>query len=168
MMQIELFYNTRQKAYFFVGRANCFHCKKDIFPITILRACWSKKGREMLHYHPECIKHFNDNRHILYESKNCLVSDVIPPNSTPILIRPPEMSKGELSVFEASELKSDSVVDRTVHANRQSWVGSSVGKPLEQLYGNEDDGTKYLEYLEMTTPKKISHKSIKEIKEMAE
>src|SRR3972149_10144476 len=107
MQPIELFFNHRQKMYFFVGRANCNHCKKDIFPVTILRLCWTKKGGDTLHYHPDCIEHFNSNKYIIFESKNCLVSDHIPPNCAPVLIRPPEMSKGEMSVFEASELKSD-------------------------------------------------------------
>ncbi len=126
---LRLFYRPKDESYYFIpeDRLTCVLCKKEIIISVIFEFNWGKKKSDIQTYCIDCIPKMKKSRERTQVRERILtiLTESIPKDSYPILIKPPNLvdARDSTTVFEAAEMnfrREDGVVvnDRTIHAGR--------------------------------------------------
>jgi hypothetical protein len=162
--------------YFYLGKRTCDFCDNEIIdPNGILEVSFNKISffevggvKKRLNnpkynkitklYHFGCIsKVSNKLKGDKFQDFHVIFAYEVPGGSIPVLINNINLREGgNVSVFDAVELPSDSVKDRTVHAGRDSLEGASVGlvdsSRLDELDSSVKDIDGFLASVNDSTP----------------
>lgn len=121
-----LFFNEKEKIYFYVNYNNavvCNICKKKITSSLVYHLIWMRKRSYARIYHINCL----GNVHVMGfvdEFKTCVLVKDIPNDSLPVFERRPSfVNKSELNTFQVSEIVKNSeaeIKDRTRIAKNKS------------------------------------------------
>lgn len=117
-----------------VGKHKCSHCGKELFGPAYLCSSWVRNNLQPL-IQVFCINHVSKRFKMGFVGNIQVVGviDDVPFRAIRVFLTPPVLtSSRDCSVFDISKLKSDFVVDKTVHAGRFSLEGSSVGVSLPE------------------------------------
>lgn len=143
----------------------CNNCKQPINKILIHCFEWGRNEATEAIYCKQCYKKINQIGKVL-EKKVVLVVPTLPQDAFPVLLRPPVLKDGAISLFEAVNQKvapADEIVDKTVLAGRKegSWEGSKVGAPDMKLLKQKDKKLTKKEGLRLLDNCKTSSKVLK-------
>jgi len=116
----------------------CDVCKE---PILSHEACfivdWAKKaGRIDNLMHDGCVPKYTKHPLSVAQYRwSVLLTEVIPPKSIPVFIKPPSISpsRGDVTVFDVNKIRSDRTNDNAWRSKSYpSLEGASIGDPLIQ------------------------------------
>lgn len=135
---IPLFFSQKLNSYVLEFNNNsCFFCKKELFGIShILKV--SGKTIEVIEYCSKCkgkaLDYAKLNINCDYEYYNVLITNILPYDITPVIIRHTELkiskdigglaSNNKIKEYETTETK---VFDKTRLSNIQSFEGCKIG-----------------------------------------
>jgi hypothetical protein len=163
-MKIELYYNDKDKMYYYNNDArHCDYCDNIIVDVIIIKTYWDKLGSSVKYYCLDC-KSKNVLKATVSEQIIAFVTIDIPSRSIPIpFVKPTLVETRNMSVFDAANMSIDceKVIDKTRYSNRSNvngveFIGKDINAELEFkdriLYGN--DGFEVLKELYNSKPVK--------------
>jgi hypothetical protein len=135
-------FSPMNKNYFSIDEDNnyCDKCKKQkkmLFYIIF----WRKNSFSTKLLCENCTKNIQDFGFV-DEKKLIIFTHTLPEDAIPVFLNPPKLkeSKNNLSVFDAAvrQVGEEITVDKTVLANRGSWVGAKIGNYDKKLLESKD------------------------------
>lgn len=123
-----MIYFSKSKGNYYCNTAeNCVNCNEFLDSFMVHITFNDRREKWSSNYCKDCFTKIKE--HPLVMQQRFVLIDEPPADSILVNDNPPELGKGEISVFEMADRKIDreKIIDNTIHANRVSWNGASVG-----------------------------------------
>jgi len=130
---MNIFFDIKKKVYGTTEKEGlCCKCSKQLKSYFFVQRVWNRKSSCELAYCKDCYGRAVVGAYV--ESYGVHVYPFLPKEYNIVPYIPPVLKPGNLTVFEAADLKGDGalVEDHTVHAGKESWKGSRIGRRTGQ------------------------------------
>jgi len=146
-MECEIFFSPKKKKYYFNNIfKKCHGCNEIIEDLIIIKSIPSLKKTTLLHFCSNCFKKTKIHSQIT-QSFFCIVSKVLPKDSYPIFnfkitLKPSTINNNEISCFESHKIETETTIDKTKFAGRESLEGAKIGVNINKVIEEKDKGLK--------------------------
>jgi hypothetical protein len=122
-----IYFSKSKGKYYSPEGGECINCKNPIDRFMIHASFFDKREKWASNYCQRCFDNIRESS-LVTQFKIVIIED-IPTDSILVPENPPELGKGELSVFEMADrqTQNEKVINNTIYANRISWEGASIG-----------------------------------------
>lgn len=133
---INVYFSPKNQEYYSQEQIACDFCNKEgnvIFLITFT----NKNQHKRHHYCNNCLREIPDNPYIIKTTRIILLINDLPKDAQPFIENGTEIGYGKmgLTVFNTADKQIDNekIINKTVHAGRESLAGSIIGQPDMKL-----------------------------------
>jgi hypothetical protein len=156
--QIELYFDKENKVYYYDGEIDrCELCRTPFHEFLVFSTQFSK-GKTVTHRVCGACNSKIPRIGLAFETKAVLIGHDIIDEYTPVVIRPPELVGGNISVFDLHQMPDCKTVDRTKYSKQPSIEGARIGAvDMARLEAQDDEintlaGVKLLESVKNRIP----------------
>ncbi len=140
----KLFVHNKDKSWYYVTKKleNCFVCNEDIVNNMVVHPVFNRKSFYMKFYCLKCIKKIGFRGTIADGLIWCIVTPTIPKDSSPVILRYPDLVPGKFgSVFnpELWQKSEGKVIDHTILAGREDEVARLEIEKNQKLLEKRDE-----------------------------
>lgn len=163
----QIYFSKKNRKYYSVN-AICDKCSKQIELNAVYINSWHKKYKNC-RFEVLCVDCASSPKNIIndgfgQETKIIAIRSIveIPKDAVPVFINPLQLKDAKISTYDIDSLDSDTTIDKTKYANRESWGGASIGADIndqiEYLDSSSLDVDKFL--LDLKDSKPIQPKQL--------